>query len=75
MVKNFVDHLYCFIDSNVGWSGSILDACVFARVFANSFKYKKIIEENLLPCRTLAIKGVNIPLFLLVTRFTHYRHG
>ena len=56
-----VDHSYCFIDINVGWPGSVH----YAHVFANSSIYKKITEEKLLPCCTLAIGGVNVPLFLI----------
>ena len=66
-----VDHSYYFIDINVSWPGSVHDA----PVFANSSIYKKITEENLLPCRTLAIGDVKVPIFLIGDSAYHYRHG
>ena len=71
LIQGVVDHSYCFIDINLGWPDSVHDA----RLFANSPIYKKITEENLLPCRTLAIGGVHVPIFLIGDWAYHYRHG
>ena len=62
ILQGVVDHSYWFIDVNIGWPGSVHDACVFS----HSSIYKKITEHILLPDRTITVNGVSIPLYLMI---------
>ena len=51
--------LHCI---NVGWPGSVHDACVLA----HSSLYEKITEKALLPHKPIAVGSVNVPSYLIV---------
>ena len=36
-----------------------------ARVFAHSPLYTRITEKRLLPCKTLSVNGIEVPLYLI----------
>ena len=62
LIKRFVFYdsaRWCcrFIAINVGWPGSVHDACVMA----HSSIYKNITESNLLPDKRMMVNEVNIP--------------
>ena len=61
ILQGVVDHLYRFIDINVGWPGSVHDA----RVFAHSSLYEKITEKNLLPHKPMSVGSIDVPLYLI----------
>ena len=61
ILQGVVDVNYRFLDICVGWAGSVHDA----RVFVRSPLCTKITEEQLLPNKTLAVNGIEMPLFLI----------
>ena len=62
ILQVFADHRYCFTDINIGWPGSVHDACVIK----NSQLYKRYNQGSLVPatCYRL-INDVKVPPIIL----------
>ena len=61
ILQGLVDHEYRFLDINVGWPGSVHDACVFS----NSELYYKGEGKALFPVKPKKMNGVFVPLVIL----------
>ena len=61
ILQGVVDHSYCFIDINVGWPGSVHDACVLA----HSSLYSNITVNGLLPDKGITVNEIKIPLYMI----------
>ncbi|KAJ4929359.1 hypothetical protein JOQ06_004968 [Pogonophryne albipinna] len=61
ILQGVVDHHMMFWDINIGFSGKVHDA----RVFANSSLYRRAQAGTLLPQWTETFEGVDVPLVIL----------
>ena len=61
VLQALVDHEYKFMNTYVGWPGSVHDA----RILANSEVYGKGESGELVPRGTKHISGINIPVMIL----------
>ena len=61
ILQAVVDHNNIFWDINIGWPGSVHDACVFV----NSSLYRKAINGEILTGNELKISDKVVPLFLI----------
>lgn len=66
VMQAVVDHQHQFWDVNIGWSGRIHDA----RIFANSKLYRFAEQNKLFPSDTKNIRGVDVPVIQL-TLYCH----
>ena len=57
LLQALVDHRYCFMDINIGWPGSVHDACILA----NSELYRRGQLGVLFPEQPKQIDGVSVP--------------
>ena len=61
VLQALVNHEYKFMNTYVGWPGSVHDA----RIFSNSEMYTKGESGDLMPRQTQCISGVHVPVVIV----------